>query len=422
MNTNNNKDSIDDNSTQTLQKNSFFNVPTIRIKNINLTCLAPKELEYNELLIKENLNFNDEFEVKDKEGVFCKNQEVLKRQEGVFTDMAKQLAKNIFSSGTISLSLPIRIFEPRSMLERYIDWWSFAPVLLKKAGSLNDKLEAFKYAICFTLSGLFSSAGQMKPFNPLLGETYQAKFEDGSDIYVEHTSHIPPISNYLINDKDGLYKLYGYCDISVEGAMKVLFNNYMYCVPKGKCSIYLKNTNQTIHYQNPRVVLGGMIIGSRYAYWDGHMKFEDRENGLKAIIWFNFSHPNLKNRRIHDIYGQIFKYDYSKDKKKEFYEAKLSKSSLPDQKNVICTITGSWLEYLVFDNKILWTISESIPYRFTPVENSLPSDPRYREDLIWLKKSKFANESKATFEEFAQQWKIALEVQQRYDRSLRQKK
>jgi hypothetical protein len=419
---NTNKDSIEANSTQTLHKNSFFNIPTIKIKNVQLSCLAPKELEYNELLIKEELYFNDEFEVKDKEGVFCKNQEVLKRQEGVFTDMAKQLAKNIFSSGTISLSLPIRIFEPRSMLERYIDWWSFAPIILKKAGSLDDKLEAFKYAISFTLSGLFSSAGQMKPFNPLLGETYQAKFEDGSDIYVEHTSHIPPISNYLINDKDGLYKLYGYCDISVEGAMKVLFNNYMYCVPKGKCSIYLKNTNQTIHYQNPRVVLGGMIIGSRYAYWDGHMKFEDRENGLKAIIWFNSSHPNLKNRRIHDIYGQIFKHDYTKDKKKEFYEAKLSKSSLPDPKDVICNITGSWLEYLVFDEKILWTISESIPSKFTPVEKALPSDPRYREDLLWLKKSKLANESKATFEEFAQQWKIALEVQQRYDRSLRQKK
>lgn len=416
-----NNDSIEENSLQTLHKNSFLNIPTIRIKNIQLNSPAPTELEFSALITSKN-DFKDEYEVKDKEGVFCKNQEILKRQEGVFTDMAKQLAKNIFSSGVVSLSLPIRIFEPRSMLERYIDWWSFAPVLLKKAGSLTDKFEAFKYAICFTLSGLFSSSGQLKPFNPLLGETFQAKFEDGSNIYVEHTSHIPPVSNYLIEDIDGLYKLYGYCDISVEGAMKVLLNNYMYCVPKGKCCIYLKNTNQTIVYQNPKVVLGGMIYGKRYAYWDGHMKFEDRENNLKAIIWFNFTHPNLKNRRIHDIYGEIFKYDFSKEKKKDFYEPKLSKSGMPDPKDVISTISGSWLEYLIFDNKILYTISDSVPSKVIPVENPIPSDPRYREDLIWLKKSVLANESKASFEEFAQQWKVALEVQQRYDRSLRHKK
>ena len=28
----------------------------------------------------------------------------------------------------ISVSLPVRIFEPRSTIERIIDWWGFMPI------------------------------------------------------------------------------------------------------------------------------------------------------------------------------------------------------------------------------------------------------------------------------------------------------
>jgi hypothetical protein len=45
-----------------------------------------------------------------------------------------------------------------------------------------------------------------------------------------------------------------------------------------------------------------------------------------------------------------------------------------------------------------------------PIPNSLPSDVRYREDLIWLKNGN---------EAFAQTWKTRLEIQQRYERKLR---
>lgn len=51
----------------------------------------------------------------------------------------------------------------------------------------------------------------MKPFNPILGETLQATFADGSEIYCEHTSHHPPISNYLMYPKDKKgYIYYGF--------------------------------------------------------------------------------------------------------------------------------------------------------------------------------------------------------------------
>ena len=41
----------------------------------------------------------------------------------------------------------------------------------------------------------------------------QGKFEDGSIIYCEHTSHHPPITNFSIEDSEGLYTLSGYFEI-----------------------------------------------------------------------------------------------------------------------------------------------------------------------------------------------------------------
>ncbi len=410
-----------------LNKNSFFNLITIALKAIQLNAPFPSDLRWDELLLDfsgKDDGFLAGFEVRDNEGIICINEEVVKKQSGVFTEMAKQVAKGIFSSGPITLSLPVRIFEPRSMLERYTDWWVFAPTLLKKAGEIGNKLEAMKNVICFSLSALYFSSGQMKPFNPMLGETYEGQFSDGSKIFMEHSSHVPCVSNYFIEDKDKAYKFYGFYDISIEGAVKMVLTNYISCVTKGKNNVYLRESDQTISYQNPKLTLGGMILGKRYIIWDGHMKYEDRQNNIKAIVYFNKSHANLKNKRFHDVYGKIFYYDFSKDKKgTEFYENKVPKNPFPsDEKMIFSEITGSWLEGVYFDNKLYWKIKGNQPATVIPVNVPIPSDSRYREDLIWLKRSLMYQENVKEYEDYSQKWKLALEIQQRHDRTVRNTK
>lgn len=53
----------------------------------------------------------------------------------------------------------------------------------------------------------------------------------------------------------------------------------------------------------------------------------------------------------------------------------------------ICEIQGSWLGALQIDGKKYWDINQDEPYRQLPLMGPevLPSDWRYREDLIWLK-------------------------------------
>lgn len=99
--------------------------------------------------------------------------------------------------GVVGVSLPVRIFEPRSTIERIVDWFSFIPTFLKD--SINKKpLERFKDCITSIVSSFHMSVSLWKPFNPILGETFQANFDDGTQISCEHISHHPPISSFLV--------------------------------------------------------------------------------------------------------------------------------------------------------------------------------------------------------------------------------
>ena len=69
-------------------------------------------------------------------------------------------------------------------------------LLERKAVVAQTPLERFKYCISFALSNSVLYFDIDKPFNPILGETYQG-FIDGCPVYAEQTSHHPPICSIL---------------------------------------------------------------------------------------------------------------------------------------------------------------------------------------------------------------------------------
>ena len=405
---------------ETFDKNCFCS-EAIFNKSKTYQAPFPIRLTKEQLTFKYNPDYLKDFLIKDYYGVYCLNQEIVDKQSGVIKDLIVQLTKSILSRTHITISLPIRIFEPRSMIERYTDWFSFAPDLLEKAAKCEDNLETFKNVILFSLSALFRSTEQLKPLNPLLGETYQCEWEDGSKFYIEHISHNPPISSIYITSGKNLFVVSGYIHMELGGILKAMFKNAMLMMPKGKMTVYFPEKKQTVSFQFPKINLGGAIWGQRYIYFYDHMKFEDTDNNLKAVIAFANWTKELKKKRIHDIYGKIFKHNYTEeDLKKPFYTEDLSYDPFPtNNEDVITEITGSWLEEIKFDDNVVFSIKESAPPAIYPSDNPLPSDSRFREDKIWLQHSFDNKEFGKVFEGYAQSWKLGLEAQQRFDRGLR---
>ena len=92
----------------------------------------------------------------------------------------------------------------------------------------------------------------------------------------------------------------------------------------------------------------------RYALFDGHMKFEDRENNLKYIIGFNRRVKELKDKRVHDFQVKCLNGKKIMIIERNFYEENCSENPFisQDKKDIFSVITGSWVEEVKFDDKL----------------------------------------------------------------------
>lgn len=71
-----------------------------------------------------------------------------------------------------------------------------------------------------------------------------------------------------------------------------------------------------------------------------------------------------------------------------------------DKVQEVSSIFGLYLEFLKIDGKKVWDIDQDKPIQYFPIENPLPSDCRFREDLIFVKNKDF---------KLAENWKLKLE-------------
>lgn len=103
--------------------------------------------------------------------------------------------KNAIGKDLTKLPLPVNFNEPLSMLQRLTEDFEYSS-LIDKAALCNDPYEQMAYITAFTVSSFASSATRTgKPFNPLLGETFECdRTEDlGWRCISEQVSHHPPL-------------------------------------------------------------------------------------------------------------------------------------------------------------------------------------------------------------------------------------
>ncbi|KAM6913576.1 oxysterol-binding protein-related protein 7-like [Lycodopsis pacificus] len=94
------------------------------------------------------------------------------------------------------ISMPVDLNEPLSLLQRLSEELEYSE-LLDIANRTDDPYERMVYVAAFSISGYAwaSWRNRYKPFNPVLGETYESHREDRAFHYIgEQVSHHPPVS------------------------------------------------------------------------------------------------------------------------------------------------------------------------------------------------------------------------------------
>ncbi|PNS17276.1 Oxysterol-binding 1 [Sphaceloma murrayae] len=102
--------------------------------------------------------------------------------------------KSMIGKDMTKMTLPVTFNEPTSLLYRVVEDMEYTD-LLNVAAERADPTERMVYVAAFAASEYASTIGRVaKPFNPLLGETYEyVRPDKGYRFFIEQVSHHPPV-------------------------------------------------------------------------------------------------------------------------------------------------------------------------------------------------------------------------------------
>jgi hypothetical protein len=109
------------------------------------------------------------------------------------------------------------IFEARSNLQKLTDPWVYTPLLIQ-AARVPEPLERLKLTVAWFVAGMRHTFDTWrKPFNPVLGETWQSITKSGCEAFLEQVSHHPPIAAYTMRG-DGFH-MFGTAELHIQARL-----------------------------------------------------------------------------------------------------------------------------------------------------------------------------------------------------------
>ncbi|XP_019741940.1 oxysterol-binding protein-related protein 3 isoform X5 [Hippocampus comes] len=117
------------------------------------------------------------------------------------------ILRNNIGKDLSKVAMPVHLNEPLNTLQRLCEELEYSE-LLDQAASTHDPFERMVFIATFVVSGYASSYYRTggKPFNPVLGETYECDRPDkGFQFMAEQVSHHPPISACHAESKNFIF-------------------------------------------------------------------------------------------------------------------------------------------------------------------------------------------------------------------------
>eukprot|EP00850_Spirogloea_muscicola_P013393 SM000090S24355 [mRNA] locus=s90:517932:520825:- [translate_table: standard] len=206
----------------------------------------------------------------------------------------KMMHKYIGADVTSMVTLPVLIFEPMTMLQKMAELMEYTE-LLNKADECEDPQMKMVYAGCRAGAGRAPSvAGRAvswaisvyvayeriwKPFNPILGETYELVHHNGLSFIAEQVSHHPPMSAGHGENEHFTY------DCTSKLKTKFLGNS-LDVYPVGRTKVVLKKCGDVLDLVPPPTKVHNLIFGRTWIDSPGDMVLTNTTTGDKVVLYF----------------------------------------------------------------------------------------------------------------------------------------
>ncbi|XP_066954241.1 oxysterol-binding protein 1 isoform X15 [Macrobrachium rosenbergii] len=314
------------------------------------------------------------------------------------------ILKNCIGKELSKIPMPVNFNEPLSFLQRLTEDFEYSDIL-DRAAPVEDSCEQLAMVAAFTVSSYATtSVRTTKPFNPLLGETYECdRLEDcGWRAISEQVSHHPPIVAQYVEATNWD----SWQDFSMSSKFR---GKYLQIIPLGIAHLKFRQSGNHYSWRKVSTTAHNMIVGKLWLDNHGEMEIINHKTGdkccLKFIAYSYFSRetPKKVTGYVVDSEG-TFKWFITGT-----WNEKIEACRVTSQ-----TMRGGKPVYETGPPKILWKRNPVDPdgekyYNFTefacqlnePEENVSPTDSRLRPDQRLMEEGRWdeANREKLRLEE-----------------------
>jgi len=209
--------------------------------------------------------------------------------------LMKLLSKAI--GDVTAVTLPVTLNEPASFLMRLCEQLQYSE-LLDKANLLDDSSQRLMCVSVFAATLYAVAERTCKPFNPLLGETYEFVDPKRGNLkfIAEQVSHHPPIGAcFAENDNFKFWE--------AQQLKSKFGGNSLDCVSLGSMNVYLKRHNEYYRWEALKTTVHNVIVGKIWLDHYGEAEIKNITSGEKAVL--NFTKCGWFSKGWHEVSGNV---------------------------------------------------------------------------------------------------------------------
>ncbi|KAM7419505.1 hypothetical protein PAMA_016563 [Pampus argenteus] len=192
------------------------------------------------------------------------------------------IMKNCIGKELSKIPMPVNFNEPLSMLQRLSEDLEYYE-LLDKAAKCQSSLEQMCYVAAFTVSSYSTTVHRTgKPFNPLLGETFELDRlrECGYRSLCEQVSHHPPAAaHHAISEKGWSLRQ----EITLASKFR---GKYLSIMPLGSIQCIFDKSNNHYSWKKVTTTVHNIIVGKLWIDQSGEIDVVNHRTGDRCHLKF----------------------------------------------------------------------------------------------------------------------------------------